>query len=73
MIFPKRPKLWVPNVPCGVESHYQQLQEALHGRVPNVPCGVESCPFSSKTNILLGVPNVPCGVESMKLERFGSI
>ena len=34
--------LFVPNVPCGVESEKGQLLKNLRGLVPNVPCGVES-------------------------------
>ena len=56
--------LWVPNVPCGVESSYKSLAVSEGLAVPNVPCGVERPLFSIIPKREEGVPNVPCGVES---------
>ena len=64
--------LWVPNVPCGVESSL--VGEAMEQikKVPNVPCGVESCE-AQKEELLRpqSVPNVPCGVESSQRDGRG--
>ncbi len=34
--------VFVPNVPCGVESTIKSLMMSFCPVVPNVPCGVES-------------------------------
>ena len=36
--------VYVPNVPCGVESNSAVFLSVSSSKFPNVPCGVESIP-----------------------------
>ena len=68
--------VYVPNVPCGVESLLAKLEGETLGilaDVPNVPCGVESSFSTFLTFPAFPVPNVPCGVESRVLALFISL
>ena len=64
--------LFVPNVPCGVESYLYaiKLMQPFQLLVPNVPCGVERRELQGLTSSQRGVPNVPCGVERYPFAIF---
>ena len=62
--------LFVPNVPCGVESGVNDCGRSIKLFVPNVPCGVERLSWEASEFFHRPVPNVPCGVESVNRYKF---